>query len=400
MTLQRFAPEAEQSERRCSPTRRTVAFSIAGWPLFEAGCAASQTQTDIPVRTAAAFMDSVGVNTHLPYTDGGYGDLTKVARALAYVGVAQIRDRAPQDGYRGQNAYTRLPELVKGLTMCLFVSGDIDKQVDTLAQLAERAPGLLSLIEGPNEINNEGAYGVAKGDHAAAQAYQARLYAAVHSRPALSATPVLNFTDYPDTAGRSDAANLHSYPKRARPPEGTLRADLARQKAVQPAGDAFITEAGYATDPGNADGVTEADQARLGLLLQAEAFALGVKRTYLYQLLDDRPSEHWGLFRSDGSPKPWATALRDLSSTLRRPVRTSQDIIFESVTGARAIQLAHPSGSRDLLVWNEQAGPVRVMVSRSTPATLSRPLADPIQLPPRREHIFESGAALALLRLS
>jgi hypothetical protein len=39
---------------------------------------------------------------------------------------------------------------------------------------------------------------------------------------------------------------------------------------------------------------------------------MGVVRLYLYELLDDRPGNHWGLFRTDGSPKPAAEAVRKL----------------------------------------------------------------------------------------
>ena len=381
-------------------SRRAVAGSLLGWPLLPAtACARTASEPVVPLRSADAFLDGIGVNTHLPYTDGAYGDLGRVARAIEFLGIRHIRDRAPQEGYQGQTSYDQLVEAIPGLRLCLFVSGDIDRQIERLAAFAVAHPGGLSLIEGPNEINNEGARGVARGDHAAAQAYQARLYARVRDTSQLVGVPVLNFTDYPDTSGKADAANVHSYPKRRAPPGGTLRADLARQRGVQPQGPAYLTECGYQTGGTGADDVTEFEQARLTLLLLLEAFALGVRRSYVYELLDERSGDHWGLMRSDGAPKPAAVALRTLLGWLRDPPLTRVDTIITDVQGGGALQLLHRSGVRDLLIWNEQPGVIHLRLSRPAAAELLRPLSPSQAFDSGREHAIKLKGEVALLRL-
>ena len=41
---------------------------------------------------AQPFLDSLGANTHLPYTDGGYANIVNVAADLAYLGFDNVRD--------------------------------------------------------------------------------------------------------------------------------------------------------------------------------------------------------------------------------------------------------------------------------------------------------------------
>ena len=381
-------------------SRRAVACSILGLPLLSAtACARTNPEPVVPLRSADAFLAAIGVNTHLPYTDGAYGDLGRVARALQFLGIRHIRDRAPQEGYQGQASYDQLVKAIPGLGLCLFVSGDIDRQVERLAAFTAAHPGGLSLIEGPNEINNEGAKGVARGDHAAAQAYQAQLYARVRKTSQLVGIPVLNFTDYPDTSGRADAANFHSYPKRRGAPGATLRADLARQRGVQSQGAAYLTECGYQTGGAGADDVTEAEQARLTLLLLVEAFTLGVRRSYIYELLDDRSGDHWGLMRTDGAPKPAAVALRTLLGWLRDPPLARVDAIITDVQGGGALQLLHAAGQRDLLIWNERPGVLHLQLSRPAAAELLRPLSPSQAFDSGREHAIELNGEVALLRL-
>ena len=72
----------------------------------------------------------------------------------------------------------------------------------------------------------------------------------------------------------------------------------------------MATETGYHTlaRPGRA-GVSEAAAAIYIPRLLLNNFAAGVKRTFLYELLDEGMSphdneQHWGLVRYDGAPKP------------------------------------------------------------------------------------------------
>ena len=44
-------------------------------------------------QSASGFLDSIGVNVHVGYTDTSYGDINRVETSLAYIGVDQVRDK-------------------------------------------------------------------------------------------------------------------------------------------------------------------------------------------------------------------------------------------------------------------------------------------------------------------
>ena len=44
-----------------------------------------------PMR-ASGFLSTLGVVTHIPYTDGGYVNLGNVVADLRYLGITQVRD--------------------------------------------------------------------------------------------------------------------------------------------------------------------------------------------------------------------------------------------------------------------------------------------------------------------
>lgn len=48
--------------------------------------------SDTTVMRAEDFLNTLGVNTHIPYTDGGYANINNVASDLAYLGIDNVRD--------------------------------------------------------------------------------------------------------------------------------------------------------------------------------------------------------------------------------------------------------------------------------------------------------------------
>ena len=50
---------------------------------------------------ASGFLSTVGVVTHIPYTDGGYVNLGNVVADLHYLGITQIRDSLSDGSYGG-----------------------------------------------------------------------------------------------------------------------------------------------------------------------------------------------------------------------------------------------------------------------------------------------------------
>jgi hypothetical protein len=52
------------------------------------------------VMRASDFLDTLGVNTHIPYTDGGYANISNVIADIAYLGIDETRDTI-SDGANG-----------------------------------------------------------------------------------------------------------------------------------------------------------------------------------------------------------------------------------------------------------------------------------------------------------
>ena len=131
----------------------------------------------------------------------------------------------------------------------------------------------------------------------------------------------------------------------------------------------WITEFGYSNTPGDFSyGVDSATQAKNTLNGLLDAFAAGVKQTFLYELVDENsniPSNAsfaaLGLFNVDGSAKPVAVALHNLSTILQDvSVGNSKfqpgNVSF-STSGlpgtASQILLEKGNGTYDLVTWNE-----------------------------------------------
>ena len=270
-----------------------------------------------PLQRAAEVHDSVGVNVHLEYTDGGYRDLKAVQACLNYLGLQRLRDAAPSPRNQGQAAYAALAQA--GFKFDLFVNGEpIAPALERLAALRRRYPSSIESLEGPNEINNHAhfSYEGETDRHRAATAYQAALFAQIKADATLANVPLASFTDYPATFGRADLANLHDYPPADEPPEVGIDRGLAEVAITAPNLPFVVTELGFSTS-NKAPDVSELAQARLLLSSLLEDARVGVRRTYVYELLDAYPDpggqdheKHYGLFDLQYRPKLAARALR------------------------------------------------------------------------------------------
>jgi hypothetical protein len=256
-------------------------------------------------RAAARLDDFVGVNTHVEYTDGAYRDAAATVEKLQWLGLRHVRNNAPNPESQGQENFA--PLIKAGMRFSLVCWLPPKAQ---LAAIKARfpSPEAIAELEGPNELNNNPGfrYGDRTGP-AAGPGYMTDLRAAMAEDPFFRGVPTAGVVSFPTIATPADLANVHTYPKHGARPRGQLRADIRAQLRREPGRPVVVTEAGY-----DSHEVSEADQARLTVELIETARAMGVVRLYLYELLDDRPGNHWGLFRTDGSPKPAAEAVRKL----------------------------------------------------------------------------------------
>src|ERR1700753_987113 len=102
----------------------------------------------------ADFIDSIGVNVHLAYTDSGYANSGKALAALQYLGLDHVRDGASITLLQGPSAYSLFAKAGVEFDFVVGAKAVPDDIVDSIAAFDEAHPGAVAAIEGPNEINN------------------------------------------------------------------------------------------------------------------------------------------------------------------------------------------------------------------------------------------------------
>ena len=283
-----------------------------------------------PAKSADSFVDSIGVNTHLRYTDTSYGKFSEVVEPrLKELGIRHIRD-----GGNNQELFTKICQLAAdGIRTDLVMDPRDNSTPDNVVQQIQQALPGVEAVEGPNEwdVNSNVSY---KGESFpnGLRDYQTDLYNAVKSNPSTSNIAVIAPSmAYPENdqkvgsiAQYSDYGNMHSYAGGNAPGQDFDWRWMPLTKAY--AGDRPIvaTETGYhnaVNDPSAAQkGVTEAVAAKYIPRTVLENFNRGVQRTDLYELLDehqaDNQENNFGLIHADGTPKPAFDALRNLIGLL------------------------------------------------------------------------------------
>src|ERR1700761_6151715 len=247
------------------------------------------------------FINSIGVNTHLRYTDSTYANIPNVIADLKYLGVDNIRDNAMNTGFNIQIMTGFNMVANAGIKMDLFDQGDLPDTMTALDKFAQAHPGTIRSIEGPNEVNNFAVTYNGLTGTAGAVAFQNALYASVKSDPNLAGVPVYNFTDNIAASGASDALNIHPYASNGAQPMSAIQSNISQLAPNNTSGLA-ITEAGYST-ANTTGGVDQITQAKETLNLLMDSIKSGASVTYLYQLMDgySDPSgtnfeDHYGLF--------------------------------------------------------------------------------------------------------
>jgi hypothetical protein len=288
-------------------------------------------------RSAAEFIGSIGVNTHIssePYLSR----FSKVRDLFRQIGIRHARDelRPTNDLDRWRDLHETL-----GVSSQLLVSPATNTVEEMLTYLDRLGVHRVSAIEGQNEGDADWfmAHAAAKGNWSRTVVdYQREVYRALRARYDAEELPIVSPTVInwkprdmrllKGAADYCDVVALHSYVQKAQEPETTD--DFASldwyirnvSDTFKPGAPLMVTEAGYnnLVKPGGA-AVSEAAASIYMLRLLLHNFSAGVRRTFLYQLLDggDDPGEwehHFGLVRHDDSPKPAFHAIASLIKAL------------------------------------------------------------------------------------
>ncbi len=326
-------------------------------------------------QSASAFIDSIGVNAHLSYTDTSYGNFARVEDELRSLGIRHVREGV----HLGSSDYNNL---LFGRWIELGKIGvRFDAVLDPREKLGTLTPALIERIEqlsgntiesfeGPNEldINMPDWIGVDRD-------FQKNIFSSVESassqyRPQVIA-PSLAFVakgkEFAGTLTGFDEGNLHPYPA-GKMPSSVFPEQLDLARIVFGDKPIVITESGYhnaLNDHSDQPGVPERIAAKYIPRLFLENFCEHIPRTYLYELFDEAPNPaltnnqlHWGLIRADGTEKPAYLSLKNLIHELADNADPAPPLalawtLSDSGPAIRHLLLQKSNGEFDLILWQE-----------------------------------------------
>jgi hypothetical protein len=306
---------------------------LAATPFAATSAQAARTKT----LSAEAFVESVGINTHIssePYA----GRFEEVRGHFRTLGIRYFRDEL-----RPTNDISRWRTLFEADNVRANVL--VSPHTNTIAEMMEYLEKLgidaVSAVEGQNEGNSPWflSQPVAGPDWAkTVVAYQREVYEALRERWDRDTLPIVSPTvinwkpdDMKRLAGAAkyaDITAIHSYVQEAQEPEtkdnyagvGWYKARIANRFASGK--PIMVTEIGYNTSPNlPEDAVSELAQGIYLPRMLLNNFAEGIERTFIYELLDSgnvaQEWEHnWGLVRFNGTKKPAYDAVAALLTVL------------------------------------------------------------------------------------
>ncbi|MEO0757590.1 MAG: hypothetical protein AAFY78_12030 [Cyanobacteria bacterium J06648_16] len=294
----------------------------------------------VQARPADSLVDTIGVNTHLHYTDTIYDQFDSLIKPrLLDLDIRHVRDGAYT--YPGVNRdtfyYQRLRELAAEGIEFNLITRSLDTEFNNptnyslLDDIYRWSDQSIASFEGVNEPDLQGI----NGWISATRQGQQQLYQAVNADPLISHLPVIgpsvvgpeardrlgNLTAY------TDYGNIHNY-WGGRPPEtqgwgangyGSLAWNLEEARKVSGPDPVISTETGWqdGQHPSQPP-LNEAVVARYLPRLFLTHFNAGIDRTYLYELVD-QGGEQFGLLNADGSPKPAYRSLKNLIDLFEDP---------------------------------------------------------------------------------
>ena len=337
--------------------------------------------TETVVR-AAAFIASLGVNTHIDF-GGSYASLATVEAAIRYLGVKNLRDsmQNPAD-----LATWHVVADATGAKFDDYIAetspANMEAGLAFMPQLARL--GVLNFVEGGNEEDDS--YPAKLGNTIAITArFQPKVYA-MGQRLGLPTINMSfgsgwtaandwrgNYDKVGDLAAHADFANAHTYPNPPDgAPEGAIRRLNSLARLAAPARPVITTEIGW----DESHGFSQADVAKWALDASFDGIKHGNVKTYFYALYDDG-SGKFGLMHPDGTAKPAGTALHNLTTLLADTgagASTAEhlDYTLAGTTSAdNTLMLEKSDGSHWLALWNETEGagaPHTVTVNLASPA--------------------------------
>jgi hypothetical protein len=361
---------------------RAVLAGLLAAGACSLAAAPAASASPVAPRSAAAFYDSVGVSTHIVYYDTAYGDWPRIVERLQELGVRNIRDgiyaNPTQQWHDWNERYYSAVELAASRGMRFtFVVNPPGVGTGTLDQLLDVAGGRLrnaaEALEAPNEMDKY--VGGARWPRALAS-YERQLHVKAKARRATRSLPILgpSFATLQGPSlvgnlrGLVDVGNIHPYTGGLSPNPEHIKSELKRARITARGKPVWATEVGFhnAMHSRSADNqapVSERTAAIYMVRTFLEQFRAGIRRTFAYELIDEKPDahgrdaeQHFGLLRNDFSRKPAFNALRNLLTIVGRERRSGRLTplriqVSRSERDVRRLVLQKADGSYVVALW-------------------------------------------------
>lgn len=321
-------------------------------------------------RQADAFVDSIGVTTHLFYYDTSYNRFDDIIKPkLIQSGIRHIREGAS----KSDTHWKRLRELADNGIHASLLFDPRGMAVTEAVYIASGLQPAVEAIEGPNEYNNSGNanwvqtfrdYTISLHDKLKADSRTAGL-------PIWGGTTANDPNAYNligDLSAYVDYGNIHPYPGGGVPAIGLA----GSVSMIQPSFGGLpviASESGYHTFNGcsgtqcSQPGVTESAEAIYMPRMFLDYFNAGIARTYAYEFIDEKKDspasdqeQHFGLLRFDGSEKPAFKAIQSLIGLLQEPGASFAPGSLTYAVNGNTEDLHHTllqksDGTQYLLLW-------------------------------------------------
>ncbi len=320
--------------------------------------------------SAEALLDSMGVNVHFTYTDTAYARQAELVAKLRELGIRHVRDAMPSPVDSPLAAGLRAAA-EQGIGATLLPHDPTSDPAPLIEDSREVLGETIDAFEGPNEPDNSGDPGWADKLFAYMPMLQERVRRLAPGTPLLGPSLVFPASRAQVQGRVPGLSNLHPY-SGGGPPEPAIGTALRELEELRrrPAGRAVVfTEAGYHNGmnaTGNEQQPPASEEAAAVYMprLFVDAFGAGVRRTFIYELVDEKPDptladseQHFGLLRYDLSPKPAFHAIQTMVGALRSsPGAPSSDpapwnIHPDDPDAVQRLVLHRRDGSRVLALW-------------------------------------------------
>ncbi|MUL35706.1 hypothetical protein BWI75_04910 [Gloeocapsopsis sp. AAB1 = 1H9] len=318
-------------------------------------------------RSADAFVDSIGVNVHLTYTDTAYGKYKSIIRPrLQELGIRHIRDGFVR---KKPKYYQKLQDLADIGIYSTLIAGIGWVTPQQAVEIAYQLNNSLEAVEGPNE------YDVGKKRQQWVQKlrkYMEQLHHEVKSDRQLDRLPIVgpSFVDRDASTAIGkltqwvDYGNMHPYNYPHKPGDNNIDKEISNRSRPFDDRPLIATEAGYHTGSVNSDRpLTETAHSKYLPRLFLEYFNRGVLRTFAYEFIDQRTKPknreaNFGILRNDGSPKPAFITLKNLIALLNDPgesfpLKSLEYTLAGDTTNIHHTLLQKRDGRFYLILWQE-----------------------------------------------